>query len=294
MNDMQAPLKIAAIILNYRDARMTYRCLQPLLSQTGINQVYVVDNSACPDHAQELDDALKQVEASKVLLLRPVNNTGFAGGVNHAITIDHQSHDAYLLINNDAEAMPGMVKSMVDTLLAQPTISAVSANFGNSQKLPALIWYHRYTALLTSNPLPGSFPYISGACMLIKRDALMPDGRLFDERFFMYGEDVELGWRLFMNQHSITVAETAYCNHTSSSSSRNGSLFYEYHVLRGHLLLTSILAANKYEHLLLMCIRTFMLTLRTLWRCCRLKSSIPLKAYLQAFHDGEESSVRAP
>ncbi|MBS0175433.1 MAG: glycosyltransferase family 2 protein [Nitrospira sp.] len=294
MNNMQTAPKIAAIILNYRNARMTCRCLQLLLNQTDISKIYIVDNSACPAHAQELDDALKQIETPAILLLRPVNNTGFAGGVNHALLIDHQSHDAYLLINNDAEAMPGMVKSLANTLFAQPTISAVSANFGNSQKLPALIWYHRYTALLTSHPLPGSFPYISGACMLIKRDALMPDGRLFDERFFMYGEDVELGWRLFRNRRSITVTEIAHCNHTSSSSSRNGSLFYEYHVLRGHLLLTSILATSRHEYLLLMCTRTFMLTLRTMWRCFRLKSSTPIKAYLLAFRNSEKSSVRAP
>lgn len=52
------------------------------------------------------------------------------------------------------------------------------------------LYYQPWLALVTKRPVWGSFAYLSGCCLLVQRpDNTQP---LFDETFFMYGEDVEL------------------------------------------------------------------------------------------------------
>src|SRR5690606_5305939 len=78
------------------------------------------------------------------------------------------------------------------------------------------LYYHPWLALVTRRPLPGSFPYLSGCCMLVHRpDNAMP---LFDEDFFMYGEDVELSWRMRRSGARLVLVDGDYVRHEGSAS----------------------------------------------------------------------------
>jgi N-acetylglucosaminyl-diphospho-decaprenol L-rhamnosyltransferase len=143
----------------------------------------------------------------------------------------------------------------------------------------SVLWYHRLFALVLRRPCLGAFPYLSGACLLVPMPLAM-DG-LFDPDFFMYGEDVELSWRMTLSGVPLVAADVL-CDHAGSASARIGSLFYEYHVARGHLLLARKLARNQLECWLFLIGRAISLPLRATLRCLRLKSSIPWRALLLA------------
>ena len=155
----------------------------------------------------------------------------------------------------------------------------VAAKMGDGPTA-SLLWYHRLFALVLRQPCLGAFPYLSGACLLIPMS--LARGCLFDPDFFMYGEDVELSWR--MNQSGVRlVAADVMCGHVGSASARIGSLFYEYHVAKGHLLLARKLARNQFESWLFLFGRAISLPLRATLRSLRHRSLLPWLALLLAW-----------
>src|SRR6185312_6348681 len=111
-------------------------------------------------------------------------NLGFAAGVNRGLeTLAVEFPDSpVLLINNDATLLP-------DALEASPNAEVLYPDIDHGGWVRGTVYYHRLTGLITDRRLPGSFPYASGCCLLVN---LPKSGAtLFDEDFFMYGEDIE-------------------------------------------------------------------------------------------------------
>lgn len=278
-------MKICAIVLNYRDAARTEACLRSLTGE-GLDAALVVDNSA-DEHASDELAAVMERQTGHVdcalRLLNPGSNLGFAHGVNLAIKDTAALHcDAFLLINNDAVALPGMLArlaaALADTCAAMIAPTVVDA----AGKPQPMLWYQRFFGLLTERPLPGSFPYLSGCCLLVRRE-MLEEGRLFDEDFFMYGEDTLLGWRLACAGKKPLRLGDAFVRHDGVGSSRHGQLFYEYHMARAHVLLAMKTRRHPLEIPLLLASKCVGLSLRALWRSLRFGNTIPLKAFFMAW-----------
>lgn len=278
-------MKICAIVLNYRNAARTETCLRSLAGQ-GLDTVLVVDNSADDRAANELAAMIKrQTERIDytLRLLNPGSNLGFARGVNLAISEAAALQcDAFLLVNNDAVALPGMVARLADAL-ADPGMAMVAPTVSNAAGKPQpMLWYQRFFGLLTTHRLPGSFPYLSGCCLLVRRE-ILEEGRLFDEDFFMYGEDTLLGWRLACAGKKPLCLSDAFVRHDGAGSSRRGQMFYEYHMARAHVLLAMKTWRHPMEIPLLLASKCVGLSLRALWRSLRFGNIAPLKAFFMAW-----------
>lgn len=278
-------MKICAIVLNYRDAARTEACLCSLLGQ-GLDAVLVVDNSADERAIGELADMMERqkVQADYALyLINPGCNLGFARGVNLALNnAAARQCDGFLLINNDAVALPGMV-TRLSSELADSGMSMVAPTVIDAAgKQQSMLWYQRFFGLLTTHPLPGSFPYLSGCCLLVRRE-MLEEGKLFDEDFFMYGEDALLGWRLACAQKKPLRLSDAFVRHDEVGSSRRGQLFYEYHMARAHVLLAMKTWRHPLEKPLLLASKCVGLSLRALWRSLHFGNIVPLKAFFMAW-----------
>jgi N-acetylglucosaminyl-diphospho-decaprenol L-rhamnosyltransferase len=274
--------KIAAITLNYRKAELTTRSIESLARQ--VQLVLVVDNSALDEEVKVLAERVAAIRSptanTRVEILNPKINLGFGKGVDYGLQwiSSNTACKAVLMINNDAIAHVDLVARMFYMLDTHNGTALVAPRTTGST--PSVLWYHRLFALVLKRPLLGAFPYLSGACLLVPM-SLARNG-LFDPQFFMYGEDVELSWR--MTQHGVPlVTADAECEHTGSASSRLGSLFYEYHVARGHILLARKLAKNNFEWAALLLGRALSLPLRATLRCLRHKSLIPWSALVLAW-----------
>lgn len=93
------------------------------------------------------------------------------------------------------------------------------------------------------------------------------------------------------------VAETARAVHEGSGSSRNGSLFYEYHINRGHLLLARKLPKSAAGRFMSVLGRCGFLPLRALARVLRSGESVPLHGLSRAWISvakGEVESLTSP
>ena len=78
----------------------------------------------------------------------------------------------------------------------------------------------------------------SGCCLLVDARPLINE-QLFDEDFFMYGEDAELSYRLSLAGWKICCDDRLLALHERSGSSGNGTELYESYTARGHILMAS-------------------------------------------------------
>lgn len=268
--------EIVALLLNYRNAALTVRCLRSLVGQ-GLARVLLVDNSADATQLQAmreaLDGLLPLLDYPLTVLATPAN-LGFGRGVNWGLSQLSQPYDYLLLINNDAIAEPGMVSALTGVMHSPDVFLATPSAAEGGQ---GMLHYQRWLGLLTATPLPGSFPFPVGAALLCR----LPwpwAGPLFDEDFFMYGEDVALGWAIRQHGGRCVSVHEARLQHEPGQSSRRNPLFYEFHVLRGHWLLCKKTATTRAQAALLHLTKAPLLLSRALFRALSQRSWVPLQA----------------
>lgn len=264
---------VFGLLLNYLDASRSIRCICSLFEE-GVGHVVVWDNSADDgSSAAQISDFFG--EEPRLEILVSATNLGFAAGVNaglrHCVSVDQQGW--VLIINNDARLMTGALQHLVEALQAQPNAKLAFPNVNHAGRTLGLAYCHRVTGLLSWIPRLGCFPYASGCCMLVvpARTGLP----LFDEDFFMYGEDCELGWRLSRSPGAIVHVDRTLVEHEGTASSGLGSLFYETSMVSAHLILARKLARSPGERWLLHVSRGVMLLLRAVVRSCRFRSLTP-------------------
>lgn len=280
---------VAGLVLNYRDASRTLRCVQSILDD-GAEQVLVWDNSA--DSGVSAHALIEELGSdSRVVIEVSETNTGFAAGVNRGIEcIRERFGPAWILIlNNDAQLLPGGLKALSKPLEHNPAAIVSHPVIEQNEHCQGALWYHRWLALVTMRRLPGSFSYPSGCALLFAADRWSK--ALFDEEFFMYGEDVLLGWT--HRGHDHIVHETGvWVVHEGSASSGMASPFYERRLVASHWLLARKMALNPFDYGWLLLGRAVSLPARAIARTLRYRSLEPLRALLGIAR--EESPTQRP
>ena len=171
-----------------------------------------VDNSPEPIEMPPLDPA-------RVTVLRPGRNLGYGAGNNFALSASRGWSRYFLILNSDVEFDGGGIDRMVtyldahsDVVLAAPRVVypdgrlqtlcrllPTPADLLGRQFRPNAKATHRrnerYEFRNWSYDHPAQFPFLSGCFVLARREA-MEAVNGFDERFFLYGEDVDLSRRL--------------------------------------------------------------------------------------------------
>ena len=281
-----APEKIAGLVLNYRTSKSTFECMESLIRE-GVSQVLIIDNSEDAGHsAAEIAELMKRRPPAAAVWVEPApKNLGFAAGVNLGLRLlrTRVGECAVMLINSDAVATPGMLAAMQAATGPTDAPTLVEAEEVDGQGRPRDIvrHYHRALGLFLRRPLPGTFRFVSGCCLLIPAPLARPP--LFDEDFFFYGEDVELSWRLGRAGTRIVHSNDARVIHAGGASSRPSSYFYEYHITLGHLTLARKLARGGMERTLFSLLRVLTLGSRALVRSLRSRRLTPLSACMDAY-----------
>ncbi|MEV8134040.1 glycosyltransferase family 2 protein [Microbacterium aurantiacum] len=232
------PATVGAVVLTWRDRELTAACVARLVGHPRVARVIVVDNEADGSIASafEPNPSLDIVELT--------SNTGFAVGVNSGLRqlLDDPSLDEFLVINNDATLTHHDIDRLVSALDGDPGLGIVGPRIETptGTKFSAGGIVNRFTWGIRQ-PRPGEHPdFLTWACVLVRRSTFERVG-LLDERFFMYWEDVEFGFRLREAGVRFSEVPDAVLIHAvSSSHSRAGSRILAYssqafrHFLRLH------------------------------------------------------------
>lgn len=284
------PESVCAIVINYFGAARTVRCLESLIREPLANLI-LVDNSADTQEQAELARLIAQEQFEgapfPIQMINSRQNLGFGRAVNQAIAADiarNGGHAYYLLMNNDAEASSGLLQHLLDAAHDDPDKALYAPRIRWGADEVGYHWYQPYLGHVTRSPFPGAFRYLTGCCLLVDAE-LVSDAALFDEDFFMYGEDILLSAKAAALGRGTECVENVTVLHEGSGSARNGSFFYEYQVARGHVLLAKKLARSRRQRLLMTLGRVMYLGARALVRAARCRTASPIRAYFRAWQD---------
>lgn len=266
----------AAITIHFRDAALTARCLDSLLAD-GWGPVLVWDNSE--DEGRSLEDLRARYrDAGRVRFVQAPDNLGFGKGMNAAMAdLAGSGHvGPMLLINNDAVAVPGLREAVLEEASRMQPPALVAPRILQDGQEQGWRYYQPWFGLVTRRPLPGSFPFLSGCALLVLHtDYATP---LFDEDFFMYGEDVELSWRMRRQGGSLALLDRPWVVHEGAASSGQASQAYERFMVRSHRQLSRKLAGSAWGGWVMSATKLPFLLLRALLRSARYGSLGPLRA----------------
>src|SRR5665647_2508877 len=197
------PGVVSVVLVNYRGAEDTITCLRAFDDvdwPADRLELIVVDNDSGDGSAQTIRTALPGV-----VVVESGSNTGFAGGCN--LGVAHATGEYVGFINNDARPGPQWVAAAVAAFEADAAVGAVAAKVLDwDGKLVdyvdgSLTWFGMGYKREVEKPDSSAYDvakdvlFGTGAAMFV-RAALYREVGGFDERFFMFYEDVDLGWRL--------------------------------------------------------------------------------------------------
>jgi GT2 family glycosyltransferase len=262
--------KTAGLILHFRTPDKTLRCIHSLVQQ-GLSFIILVDNSEDSGISLSImQPVLRAIinQGIQVHTLTTGQNQGFAKGVNMGFGFAQlHSMDFLLLINSDAYFETTSITPMFEAL-SQASICIPKVKSNPDSIVHSLFgYYQKATAFNYSIPKAGCVKYASGCCQLIKiKHFKLP---FLEEDFFFYGEDIVLGYYTSKNKLIIVESSKTIIIHEGNGSAKNGSLFYEYHINRGHLSIPQKLTNNNIQLSMYLFIRCITLPVRATIRSIR-------------------------
>jgi len=239
------------VIVNYNSTDHLLRCLRSVYdSLYGLPAEIFVQDNASKDNIDRVTSMFPEVKLSK-----NIHNVGFAKAVNNALK--QGSAPYVVLLNPDTYVGGDFIKSAVRHMEENPDVGILGPKIlnedgsvqGSARRFPTLLTslFGRNTLLTKifpnnrisrANILTTSsdgisameLDWVSGACMVVRRNALIDVGYL-DERFFMYWEDADWCRRMWRKGWKVVYFPKTFVIHYVGVSSEKNILrsIFEFH-----------------------------------------------------------------
>jgi len=246
-------VKVVAVILNWRRAEETIACARSVRETSPETEIIVVDNASGDGSAGRIRAALPGVE-----VLETEHNLGYTGGNNVGMqaALD-QGADALFVLNSDVLIQPGCIQALshVAEDLHKEYHCLPLAPISLRTMDPSIVDFYRARVDLRNMALiaegrgepsralvDAETDYVTGSALFAHRQ-LFEHIDLFDERFFLVWEDVDLclrARRAGCAGHKAEVVAEAVVHHgggTSFGPDRNSSPLYQYFFVRNSFLI---------------------------------------------------------
>ena len=215
---------VSAVVVNHNRAELLGQCLRSLLKQTYDSfEILVVDN-ASSDHSRDL---LGSFQHERLRLIALDQNVGFAGGNN--VAIREARGEFVALLNNDAVATEGWIEHLVAVMQSSGRIGMCTSKILFFQtdvidKAGHLMYPDgQNRGRGTGEKDRGQYDELeetlfADGCAALYRKLMLDELGGFDESFFAYGDDADLGIRgRLMGWKSVYVPEAVvYHRHSST------------------------------------------------------------------------------
>lgn len=224
------------IVVNWNSGSYLRKCLHAVLHQSvPIEKIIVVDNASTDSSLLEAEDLLPHVQ-----LIRLPRNTGFAAGNNLAVKAA-QGCEWIALLNVDAFPEPDWLEHLLAATKLRPEGALFCSRMlqaldperldgvGDAYHVSGVHWRIGRGQRLSDHVTHSAEVFsVCGAAMLCRRDLFLEVGG-FDERFFCYAEDVDLGFRLRLRGLRCWYVPDSIVHHVGSASTGKRSDFAVYH-----------------------------------------------------------------
>ena len=228
---------VAVLIVNWKSSAMLLRCLECIAKQESIKpEVFVLDNGDEDPIPEDYFNRFPSVQFCK-----SKKNIGFAAG-NNLLFQKTRGYEWVALVNPDAFLEPDWLSKMLSAAAANPEYSffasrlVQSANHeildgdGDTMHISGWAWRKGNCQPVPQDVIkPHETFSACAAAALYRRDAFDSVGG-FDEDFFCYFEDVDLGFRLRLTGHRCLLVPNAVAHHVGTPTTGNRhSDFVVYH-----------------------------------------------------------------
>ena len=207
---------LSIIIVNYNVEKLLDDCLESLVTATKNikTEIFVVDNNSSDDSCRMVrnkysfvklienkinvgfskanNQAIKQAKGDYVLILNP-DTIVYEKTLDYCLEFSNQNKKSGALgvkmINGNGDFLPESKRSFPSPLVSFYRIIGLSKIFSNS------VIFNKYYLSFLDEDENHEVDTLAGAFMWIKKSILENVG-YFDETFFMYGEDIDLSYRI--------------------------------------------------------------------------------------------------
>ncbi|MFN4184107.1 MAG: glycosyltransferase family 2 protein [Hyphomonas sp.] len=235
------PPNISVIIINYNGGAFLQDAVNSLGRQTYRDfELILFDNSSADGSVDNVD--LSTVPAAR--LVRNPENIGFAAGNNRAAEIANGRW--LVLLNPDTAATPDWLEKMANAAAAYPDCKTFASaqldmnapdtidGAGDAYLLFGIPWRGGFGRPASELPISGWCFSACGATAMYDLPVFREIGG-FDERFFCYCEDVDLGFRLQLEGYDCLFVHDAVVHHAGSGITGRTSPFSTYHGTRNRI-----------------------------------------------------------
>ena len=238
--------KIAVIIVNYNVTFFLEQCLNSVAKamELELAEVWVVDNNSVDGSVAMVAEKFPWVK-----LIANKDNVGFSKANNQAMMLSQCKYQ--LLLNPDTVIEEDTLQKVVDYMDQHPEVGGLGVRmvdgkgiflpeskrglptpmvafykiFGLSRLFPRSKRFARYHMGHLSEFEVNEIEILSGAFMLMRKEALDKVG-LLDEAFFMYGEDIDLSYRIIKGGYKNVYFPETRIIHYKGESTKKSSVNY--------------------------------------------------------------------
>lgn len=237
---------VSVVILNWNGKEFIRGCLDSVFAQDYKNlEVIVVDNASTDGSPEMIEKEYKDV-----VLIRNKENLGFGGGNNVGIKYAHG--DYIVMLNNDTELDKSCISEMKKAIEKDKRYgscaSKIYLKFEEDTLDAAGIVVYPDGLSIGRGRLERGYLYdkeeevfcSSGCCCMFRRKMLEDikiNNEYYDEDFFAYADDTDLGWRARLRGWKCIYNPSAKVYHFHSASAGSYSIFKAFLVERNRLLL---------------------------------------------------------
>ncbi|BBB32256.1 glycosyl transferase family 2 [Thermotomaculum hydrothermale] len=234
---------ISVIIVNYNGEKYLPDCLNSLLNQTFKNfEIIVVDNNS-QDSSRNY---LKQIKNSQIKTIFLEKNSGFGAGNN--IGFKHSKGKYIVILNNDAEVKDDFLENIIKPFDIDEEIGMVAPlilfkfNPDTIDKAGGHLVYfdglnrgRGCQEKLSEKYLKPGYVLIPDGCAACFKREVIEKYDFFDEDFFLYGEDTDLGLRYVRAGVKCYYQPDAVVYHMHSATAGEYSRLKAYYVERNRV-----------------------------------------------------------
>ena len=190
--------KIDVLVVLYNSGNFIQPLLESIRRITTPVTLYFLDNASRDGTTDKLSAALQHVPF-RTHFLRSLSNNGFARGIN--LLARQGTAEFMFVLNPDTELEEGCLERLLNRAINDPAIGMCEARQQPREHPKAY------------DPRTGETTWCTGAAVLLRRKAFEAVGG-FDERiFFMYCEDVDLSWKLWLRGWKCIYVPDAIVRH---------------------------------------------------------------------------------
>jgi N-acetylglucosaminyl-diphospho-decaprenol L-rhamnosyltransferase len=242
MSESVSLASVCVVTVSYNSSDHLEPFLQSLhASEAESFSVIVADN-----RSEDIEATRALVAKAKATLLELDDNRGYGGAVNAAAAVLGADIEWIVVANPDVTFHAGAISAMLDAAIRHPDAASVGPRilgddgtvYPSARRLPSLstgLGHAAFVRVWPANPWTRIYKaegqdamaeryvgWLSGSCLLVRRSAFEALGG-FDEGYFMYFEDVDLGGRIGQAGWKNLYAPEAVVTHSGAHSTSRDS-----------------------------------------------------------------------